>query len=245
MHLLGIDIETTGLEPGCNFIIEIGAAIWDTETKKPVRMVSEFVTLPPGVEVPKEITELTGITTNDCNVHGLSLGGVINKIEELTLFVTQEEYKVAYNAEFEEKFLHDLNIRDFNILPWIDPQYDIPFPSNIKTRKLDYLCYEHGFRNQFKHRALFDVLAMFEIMSQYDLATIIKRSKSPKTRIGALVSYEDRLLAKKEGFWWDGDIRYWIKDVKEMDIDYLSKNLPFGIINLSQPAYDEEDDSLF
>lgn len=140
----------------------------------------------------------------------------------------------GFLSNYVYKSLKNCNsLQNFWALTWIDPQYDIPFPDKIKTRKLDYLCFEHGFKNPFKHRALFDVLAMFEIMSQYDIDTIVKRSQSPKITISAVVSYDDRLMAKNAGFWWDGNIRYWIKEIKEMDFETLEKTLPFQIVNMT------------
>ena len=43
MLLLGIDLETDGLDPKVNNILEVGAVLYDWDTKTPVQMLSEFI----------------------------------------------------------------------------------------------------------------------------------------------------------------------------------------------------------
>lgn len=226
MLLLGIDLETTGLDPAKDQIIELGMVIWCTESKKPVKIFSELIN--QNAKISPEITAITGITEKDCELFGISMQEAIFAIEQ---YASIAEVKVAYNAEFEANFIGKIPapFPCFYTLAWIDPQFDIQYPETIKTRKLDYLCYEHGFRNPFKHRAVFDVMAMFEIMQKYDFERILERSKSPKVDVAAMVSYDNRNQAKEAGFFWVSEEKTWKKTIKFEDFGYLQNELPFRI----------------
>ena len=43
MYLLGIDLETTGLDPLSSEIIEVGYVVWDTVTLSPVDLGSRLI----------------------------------------------------------------------------------------------------------------------------------------------------------------------------------------------------------
>jgi len=134
----------------------------------------------------------------------------------------------AHNAnKFDKPFLineaeRHCKANPFN-RPWIDTRTDLPLPPHIKSKKLIHLAAEHDFLNPFTHRAVFDVLTMFKIMSNYPIEKIIERAKSPLIKITALVSYQQKELAKDEGFYWNSEQRVWEKELKEMDL----KKYPF------------------
>ena len=104
--VLGIDVETTGLDNTTDQVIEVAAVLWDWEKGKPVKMVSEIID--PWinyVERPKLdpfITKLTGITDDDITLYGRDIKDVIAEIEELNLL---SSHFVAHNAEFDRGFL--------------------------------------------------------------------------------------------------------------------------------------------
>jgi DNA polymerase III, epsilon subunit and related 3'-5' exonucleases len=77
--LMGIDLETTGLDPAMDEIIEAGIVLWDTE---PNRMVSSFSLLVSGVRVPEEIIYLTGITPKMRADFGAPIASILGEIED-------------------------------------------------------------------------------------------------------------------------------------------------------------------
>ena len=59
MYLLGIDLETMGIDPSSSDIIEIGYMIWDTNLSCPVTFGSYLIK--NSHPLPEEIKKLTGI----------------------------------------------------------------------------------------------------------------------------------------------------------------------------------------
>lgn len=60
MKLLFLDIETTGFDRQWDFIIEVAAVLYNTETKKEVVTFHEYIK--PKKRISQEITDITGIT---------------------------------------------------------------------------------------------------------------------------------------------------------------------------------------
>lgn len=242
MLILGIDLETTCIEPKDGHIIEIGAVLWDVEQKKPVQLYSEFTfPNPSNVEslvIPPEIQELTGITGEDIRNHGILLK---YGLEQLLSMMEKAEYLVAHHHSFEQRWLihHSQNQMgnqmdaDFiETAIWIDTQLDVPYPNKIKTRKLEYLAYEHACPNPFSHRAVFDALVMLKILSHYDIEPAIESAQTPVVSVYANVSYNDRHLAKNRGYYWDGDdSRKWRKEMRLIHVQHEIDNAPFRIWN--------------
>lgn len=223
MLLLGIDLETDGLDPKANAILEVGAVLYDWETKAPVRILSEFIdpdycgNSNAGYQVPPEITELTGITTGIIEEYGGYDVDVMRSLEEVG---ENAEFYVGHNCNaFDALFLRET----WNRLsmecskPWLDTTIDIKFPPLIKTRNLRHLAAEHGFLNPFPHRAVFDVLTMFKVMEHYNLDDIIVRSKEPMVYLQAMVSFDEKEKAKERGYHWYAPAKIWWKGMKESD----------------------------
>lgn len=92
-----VDFETTGLSPGDGArAIEIAAVLVSGD-----RVVDRFASLMnPGVSVPHEITQLTGITTKMVR----SAPAAAAVMQEVTRFIGDAGL-VAHNASFDRRFL--------------------------------------------------------------------------------------------------------------------------------------------
>ncbi len=212
--ILGFDVETTGLDPKVDRIIEVGAVLYDWERKTPVEILSTFVlgTDPPNI--PEHIRELTGITDADVSTYGRPSEAVGSRFIQMA---GRADAWMAHNAPFDLAFLPSLGIVDTKIA--IDTVVDLPLdPKKHGSRKLLHLGASHGFVNPFQHRAVFDVFTMLEIASRYPLDVILARAKSPTVTAIAQVSFAEKEKAKAAGFHWEAASRTWERRMKSVDI---------------------------
>ena len=156
MYLLGIDLETTGIDLSSSDIIEIGYMIWDTNLSCPVKFGSHLIKI--NDPLPEEIKDLTGINDNHLNKFGMDLKQAITSLSDLA---RKCDFLVGHNAiEFDRKYLSKACQKysiEFPKKYWIDTMIDIPYSHSIKTRKLDYLAVEHNISVAIAHRAVFDI----------------------------------------------------------------------------------------
>ena len=227
MNLLGLDFETSGLSPENDLILEVGAVIWDTDLHVPIAIDNFFVNW--GIDVSEEITEINGIQQRFLDDHGLDPLFALNR---LGLLEDKTEITVAHNGNlFDRPFRREWNKR---LLPqppaddrlWIDTHVDLDYPDKVSTRRLTYLAAEHGFLNPFAHRAVFDVLTMMVILDKYPLEEVIFSAKQPTVLVQALVSYDNRQLAKDNFFYWDGEKKAWLRSMKKHKLEQVK--FPFN-----------------
>lgn len=213
--LLGIDIETTGLDPEQDRVIEIGAVLWDAGEENPIHMTSCLVNEFDGT-VPPEITALTGITTWQIQEYGVSLDVAL---EKLISQAHDANYLVAHNADFEKSFLEK---RGFEaVAGWVDTMTDIVYAPMKGHGSLSAICMTHGIFNPMPHRALPDALAMMQVLAKYDLEKVIERSKEPTILVVAQVNFEEKDRAKNLAYRWNRSEapRQWSKKIKASDLD--------------------------
>lgn len=216
VRLLGIDFEATSLDTGTARLLEVGAVLWDTERRAPLKLYSELVD--PLMPVPPEITAITGITGEMVEEFGLSEGAVVHEVRDSIELV---DYVVAHFGSLYDEPLFEAACGRYMCLPpervWIDTSVDVKYPEGMKTRNLQHLAAEHGFLNPFRHRAVFDVMTMLRILDQYDLDTVIVRAKEPMVFLEACVSFEEKEKAKERGYRWCPPKRVWWKSFKFTD----------------------------
>ena len=228
MKILCLDVESTGLNPEKDQITEWGAALYDSDTKQPVR-VSGF--LIKGVFISEEITRITHITQSMVDTYGVSPEAGLSAIYGLA---QQAEMLCGHNFPFDRSFLDAESKRQGKALitlPHIDTRTDLP-PEAYKKGKsasLRYLAADHGFCYD-AHRAVNDVLATLKLLSMYDLDTVIKRSQIPNVEVRAVVDYDDRLLAKERGYYWKSELKQWRRPMKLDEVDAEKQSAPFPVI---------------
>ena len=209
-YVLGIDVETTGLDPDEDEIIELGMVLWDWEYKKPIKIFNELVD--GEKNIPEDIQKLTGITGAMRGIFGWSTESIKSVLHS---FMSFNPILMAYNAKFDSGFINKLIS-----LPhphWLCAMEDVDYPDHFQSKKLSYLAADHGFINPFAHRAIFDVLTMFKVLENYDLNKIVENSKEEKVNLIAQVSYSERNKAKALGYKWiDGS---WKKTVRNSQIE--------------------------
>lgn len=241
MIVIGVDVETTGLTIGKDRIIEVGAVAWDTERNVPAFIFSKFVYEPLTYpDLSPEITALTGIHLDNLTMFGESPKEVF---QELATLMRLGVAVVAHNGNQFDKPMIAAEFQREGVelpqLPWIDTLTDVPYPPKIETRKLPYLAAEHGFLNPFSHRAVFDVLTMFEFVKQYDFQQILALSAEPSVLLQAhtqapwLDGGASNTIAKGRGFRWDGSRKLWCKTVKRSQAaaELAKADLPVSVVD--------------
>lgn len=223
MRILGIDLETTGLDTQKDHITEIAWALWDTEMKAIVHMESHFVTLPDGVVYSPELAKLTGFNADVVKEFGIGLDYALDHLHDLMLSCNVNFFCAHNGLNFDKPFLLSVCERSsfsrskamFEKVPWIDTKIDLPLSYTPKSTSLSYMAADHGFLNPFAHRALFDVVTMLKILSQYDEKVVTENAVHPMVRLVAKVSYDNRQMARDAGFSWDGERKEWFMSVRE------------------------------
>lgn len=206
MLILGLDFETTGLDPKVNAITEVGMVLWDTDLHAPIKVMGFLVDPGPDAVWDPEVVKITGLTPELCTKYGYSNE---RAVKQVLAWYQSSEIACAHNGSKFDRPFFNMWCRKFGYDPepsklWIDTNTDIEFPLEHKmSRKLTYMAADHQFLNPFPHRAVFDVMTMMKVLDHYDLERVIFLAKQPNLEIQALVSYEDRDLAKQRGYRWN------------------------------------------
>ncbi len=157
--LVIIDTETTGYNPNYHRVIEVGAI--KVKNGVVIEKYSNLVTT--SVEIPKIITQITGITNSDLNKFGKSPELVFPEVRE---FIGGSTF-VAHNVHFDYRFLN-AEFERFGIALLENPRLctvqlarrsDLPIADFKLTTIKDYL----GLNLQ-SHRALNDCEVCYELI---------------------------------------------------------------------------------
>jgi len=234
--LLGIDFETSGLNPETDRITEFGAILWTTDGDVQLDLFSSLV-YHDKLELSEEITNLTGITTE--MIRSIYTKPIGYCIQTLVGMMHSCDYCVAHNAEFDRNFFfHELvrlgfyddnERRRLQNIPWIDTVTDVPYRTK-GSRSLGYLCADHGFLNPFPHRALYDVASMQKLVAQYDFNQILKWHTSNTVELAAVgLPFDRKDEARNLGFYWNAQAKVWTKKMKQVVYEQIEFEIPFEV----------------
>ncbi|WP_424945396.1 3'-5' exonuclease [Brucella anthropi] len=222
---LFVDVETTGLDPSKDEIIELAMVPFRYSIEGIIVDVGEpFDRLrEPSTPIPSTITTLTGIT--DTMVAGQRIDP-----EEVTQFALSAAVVIAHNAAFDRKFLERF-CPSFSFKPWACSMSEVDWTAEgFEGTKLAYLAVGCGFFYD-RHRAANDCLAAVEVLSRplpksgvNALGHLLARARLPTWRIwaeGSPFEFKDKL--KSRGYRWNGEEngrpRAWHIDVTDEQRD--------------------------
>ena len=142
-----VDVETTGLDPRYNHIIEIGATRY--RDGKPVRKFQSLVRPPRnkyGQYVTGYISSFTHIT-NNMLLSSPPAEYVIPKFENFL----GSDVIVGYNVNFDINFLYDIFMKVLK--------------KPLKNDYIDVLVYSRRYLPQLEHHTLTDTISYFNIVN--------------------------------------------------------------------------------
>lgn len=216
-----LDVETTGLDPATEQVIELALVPFEFASDGRIfRVLDEYDGLrDPGRPIPPEITRLTGIT--DAMVAGKKLDeGAVSGI------VQPAQLIIAHNAAFDRQFAEQES-PVFENKAWACSMTEVPWrEEGIESAKLDYLAYRYGFFYD-AHRATGDCLAGIHLLAQtlpesgtLALTTLLESARRKTIRIWAEGSpFDTKDKLKGRDYRWnsgdDGRPKSWYKDVPE------------------------------
>ena len=172
-RLMLFDTETTGLVFSRDEIIEFAAVVVERRNGELVvtREYDELITLSPGMTVPSEIENLTGISNEDILQRGIPKEQLCRDIAQM---LAGNTLILAYTAHFDLSFLYYLLLRsgDPTILKGKDKL-------DLLTVYKDRRSYPHKLCNAIEayglsdkvvnsHRAVDDVIATVAVMEAMD-----------------------------------------------------------------------------
>lgn len=229
---LFLDVETTGLNPRTDEVIELAMVPFRycQQTGVIFEVLEPYAELrDPGRWIPKVVTELTGISNE--MVRGKQLDS-----DRLRATVETADLIVAHNASFDRPFAERLD-GVFAGKPWACTVSDINWRAKgISGTKLEYLASAFGFHYE-PHRALGDCMAGITILDQTlkklnatVLSRLLERARLTVWRlqaVGAPFEAKDRLKAR--GYRWNRDERCWWRDIpdthRQEELDWLAANV--------------------
>jgi DNA polymerase III alpha subunit (gram-positive type) len=219
MKILGIDLETTGLDTNTCAITEVGMVLWDTDLRTPVKLISYLVQVPKEVIWSEQVLKSSVITPELCSREGYPEEKAVRQFlawyEQVDTICTHNgtRFDLPVLTSWTKKLGYDLEKKTH-----IDTLIDLRIPSH-QSKKLSYMALDHGIVNNFAHRAVFDVMTMLRVLDLHPLEDVLRMARSPMLTIEAIVSYENRELAKTGGFYWKSENKKWLKDIKECELE--------------------------
>jgi len=232
MRGMVFDLESTDKEPSTARITQVAFSVFDLKKQKELFHYSSLV-MPEGeFYFDETASAITGIDIEQLNEFGDSLRNVL---EIMHKHLSGVEYLIAHNLHAFDLQLYKnevkrLELADYELPSLIDTRFDVPWPNHIETRKLTYLGAEHGIVNPSAHSARHDVDILAKLLFLYPIEETIERSKSPMVWVQALVSYDNKDLAKLKKFMWNPTKKIWVKQYKVCDLEKEQFNFQYKVL---------------
>ena len=227
-----LDLETTGLDPARDEIIEIALVpfTYGRTSGRIFEVREAFQALrQPSQPIPAKITELTGI--DDAMVAGQSIDP-----DEVARFVAGSSLVIAHNARFDRPFAERF-CPAFTGTAWACSLTQVPWhDEGFAGGRLEYLAMSAGFFYD-AHRATDDCLAAIELLARplpksgvLALQRLLEAARKTTCRVWAEhAPFELKDQLKARGYRWndgsDGRLRAWFTDVDDdglaAELDYL------------------------
>ena len=225
-RVIVLDTETTGLDHSRDKIIELAMLRMDIAlaTGLPVGEVQVYDELEdPGMPIPKEVQDITGITNAMVEGQRLDEARVAALLDGVDLVI-------AHNAGFDRPFC-EARLAAFGHLAWACSFADIPWREHGKrSAKLENLAQDMGWFYD-AHRAEMDCHALLAVLAaklpqqpHTGLAHLVAQARKPSYRLMATnAPFDAKDKLKARGYRWSAEQKVWstrIGDSKMLDAEF-------------------------
>ena len=218
--LLILDTETSGLDPGCDRCLEVGAILFDVAHRAVLAQVSFLMPVEANPAehvngIPAAVTQLPQPWRS-----GLCCFEALLEACDAVL---------AHNAAFDRQWfgIEPLPAID---KPWICSMEDIRWPAERHLRgnpSVRDLSLAYGVPVWAAHRALTDCTYLAQVLERCDdLEALLLAAREPRLLFRASLSYAERHRAKEAGFRWNDPVPgAWTRRLSERE----AQALPFPV----------------
>lgn len=240
---LCVDVETTGLDPVVDRIIQLAMTPFEYGPDGRIYGVDECITFieDPGVPIPPAVTELTGIRQEDVTGRRIEDDRVDELLEATTLVV-------AHNAAFDRRFL-ERRLPAFCVKPWACSRRDVPWEAEgLQSTSLEWLAYKVCSMYYEAHRADSDCLMAVHLLAQTlpsgrrVMECLLESAHQPTVRVWATgAPFESKDVLKKRRYSWsdgtDGRPKAWWRDLREHELEAETEWLAANVYGGRAPRH--------
>lgn len=160
-NIVIIDIETTGLSPLTDKIIEIGALLFNIEHKIVLQTCSFF--LPCNNNPVEHINNIKAEWTSKHRSHS---GGILM----LRNMIKQADAIIAHNAKFDKGFLLEIPYlkKVLSSATWLCTKDNFKWPVALPRKRLQDICSSMGVDYVGAHRSISDCEFLAKCFSKVD-----------------------------------------------------------------------------
>ena len=211
-RILILDTETTGLDENNDEVIEIGCILFHVTSRSVLSQLSFL--LPVSINNAQHINGISVEVSNISQPWEMGMDFFLKLVDSCDIIL-------AHNAAFDKKWFGKGQLPNLN-KNWICSLEDInwSFKKNLKSRpSVTDLALAFNIPVWNLHRALSDCYYISEVFKKIEnLENILIKATEPKYLYKALVSYEDRSLAKNAGFRWNSPVQgAWTRKLSEKE----------------------------
>ena len=215
--LLILDTETTGLGPETNHCVEVGAILFDVQSR--AVLAQQSFLLPAETNAAEPINRIPAAVTRLPQPWKEGLRWFQNLLDAADVLV-------AHNAAFDRQWFGRGELPAVT-QPWLCSMDDMRWPADRQLRSrpsVRDLALAYGVPVWAAHRALTDCIYLAEVFARCeDLEQQLLQGLEPRQLVRAKVSYDDRQLARDAGFRWNDPIKgAWARRMSEREIQELS-----------------------
>ncbi len=230
--MLVLDTETTGLDHSKDKIMELALLRFDMDlaTGLPTGTMQVYDGLEdPGLPIPKEVQEITGITNAMVRDQRLDAARIADLLDGVDLVI-------AHNAGFDRPFC-EARFERFRHLTWACSFADIPWKEQGKrSAKLESLAMDMGWFYD-AHRAEMDCHALLAVLTAHmpqsshtGLAHLVEQARKPSYRLMATnAPFDAKDKLKARGYRWSAEQKVWHTravdgQALQAEFDWLKEN---------------------